>query len=285
MKILRQFTALVLIAHFLFTPMLLAQTTLVPPTGFQSPLSSGVSNLRIVSQSADGTEIVLTMDYSYDGFGGSTVRLLPLFEKKGVKEASGWFGSDPVAVARGKGLISIKAKYFNDEAGVPPEITTDRVSILMINSAGTSLLNRTPFLKNIKWGRPDAPPGKAPPPLVGFAPAPDPQRQEKARQEATLRAEAQLKAEQEAARRREAEEKARQEAASREEARVKAAQEAAKLAEERRAAEAKAVAEAKEREIARLKAEQEALRLTEEKRVADARAVQEAKAREQMPRE
>src|SRR6185436_16165816 len=102
---------------------------------------------------------------------GATVKLFPLFEKKGQKEVTSWFGSDPVTIGRGKGLISLKAKYFNDEVGVPPEVATDRVFILMVNQTGTILLSRILFLKTIKWGSPDAKPPTVAAPVVGIVPA------------------------------------------------------------------------------------------------------------------
>src|SRR5437773_2041486 len=145
MRLLRQIVAVVLILHFIFTPVLLAQPVILPQTPFGGSVQTGITNLRIVSQSPDGTEIVLAMDYSYDGMGGTTAKLLPLFEKKGQKEVSSWFGADPVTVGRGKGLVSLKAKYFNDEAGVPPEVVTDRVFILVINQTGTIQITRVPF--------------------------------------------------------------------------------------------------------------------------------------------
>jgi hypothetical protein len=91
---------------------LVAQPVLTQPGPFQGRPSTGVANLRITSQSADGTEAVLTMDCGYDGFGGPTALVIPVIEKRGQKGVAVWFGADPVGIGIGKTLISIKVKYF-----------------------------------------------------------------------------------------------------------------------------------------------------------------------------
>src|SRR5688572_13053571 len=44
---------------------------------------SGISNLKIVHQSADGAEVTLNFDYTYDGLAGPTAKLIAVIEKRG----------------------------------------------------------------------------------------------------------------------------------------------------------------------------------------------------------
>src|SRR5258708_2529413 len=142
MKVLHHFISIML-ALQLSLGSLLAQPVMVQQSPFQSPTGTGITNLRLINQSPDGTEALLTMDYSYDGRLGPSVQIVPLFEKKDQKGVSAWFGADPVTVGQGRGPVSVKSKYFNDEPGVPPQLTTDRVIILMLNQNGTVILGRT----------------------------------------------------------------------------------------------------------------------------------------------
>src|SRR5205823_2300279 len=123
MKFVKIFVAWLVAIQLALAP-ILAQPLLIQPN--MRPLGgSGVSNLRVIEQSKDGTEVLLGMDVMYDGFGGQTAQVVPLIEKRDQKGVSKWFGADPITVAIGKGPISIKVRYFNDEEGVPPELTTD----------------------------------------------------------------------------------------------------------------------------------------------------------------
>ncbi|MEW6159225.1 MAG: hypothetical protein AB1813_17505, partial [Verrucomicrobiota bacterium] len=196
MKFLKSLTTGILIAHLGLSP-LLAQPVLSPQNPFQPTVGSGITNLRVTKQSEDGTEALLTMEYTYDGFGGNTTQIVPLIGKKGQKGVSAWFGSDPVTVGRGRGIVTVKVRYFNDEFGVPPEFTSDRLEILLLNQAGNAIVSRVPFLKTIKWGSPNAKP--APPPsdamllVHGDNAASELAKQKEA--EAKAREEARLKAE------------------------------------------------------------------------------------------
>jgi hypothetical protein len=305
MKRLEQITIWMLIAQLSGVLPLIAQPILIQPGnsfGARQPIGSGVENLRVVEQSADGTEAQLTMDYSYDGFSGAIAQLLPVIGKKGQKGVSAWFGSDPVTVGQGRGTITIKIRYFNDEPGVPPMFTSDQVRILILNQQGTAILTAIPFLKTIKWGSPNALPVTPSQPPLASNPAPDPAvlaREAEARRAAEANARAEIErrelarqaAEAEALARRQAEEKARAEALAREEARKKAETETARLAQEKAAAdqlarerqiaEAQRAAEEKAREEARIKAEAEAARLAAEKREAEAKALAAEQARKE----
>src|SRR6476646_2898637 len=59
---------------------------------------SGISNLKIVDQAPDGTEVTLSFDYTYDGIAGPTAKIIAVVEKRGEKGISGWFGCDPAVV-------------------------------------------------------------------------------------------------------------------------------------------------------------------------------------------
>jgi len=273
MSLLRSFTQ-ALCAFGLSLSPVVAQPVLTQPGSFQGRPTTGVTNLRITSQSADGSEAVLTMDCGYDGFGGPTALVVPVIEKRGQKGVAAWFGADPVAVGVGKALISIKVKYFNDEAGVPPQFTSDSLRVLVLNRSGTAILSSIPFLKTIKWGSAEAKPAQ-----IALAQAPVSAEAVGSAAKSRQEAEAQARA------RREAQEKARAEAKASETARAKAeieakarqkTEEESRLLAERRA---RLEADRKGREEARLIAEAEAKRLTEEKRAADSKARSEAKVR------
>ena len=134
------------------------QPVLIQPNRNQPVFGSGVNNLRVVSQSPDGTDVLLAMDYTYDGFGGQTALIFPVIDKKDQKGVSGWFGADPVTVVVGKGQISIKVKYFNDEAGVPPQFTSDRIRMLFVNNSRSAIITQSIVLKTINWGSAGAKP-------------------------------------------------------------------------------------------------------------------------------
>jgi hypothetical protein len=284
-----------------------AQPILIQPQGQQAFGGTSLSNLRVRNQSADGTETILTVDFSYDGVTSPTARILPVITDKKQPKISGWFGANPVSVSAGRGTISLRVKFFNDEPGVPPELTTDHVKIVMLTDGGNAIISQGLFAHTIKWGSPNARPAKVPAvetpvetPNQAQAQAREKARQEaeaklitdekaqaeaKAREEARLKAQAEAKARQEAEVKRIADEKAQAEAKAREEARLKAQAEAKarQEAEAKRIADEKAQAEAKAREEARLKteAESKARQEAEAKRIADEKAQVEAKAREE----
>ena len=274
---------------------LFAQPILIQPNdpfGQRPVIGMGVENLRVVEQSADGTEALLTMDYSYDGFAGTTAKIVPMIGKKGQRGVSGWFGSDPVTIGRGSGTISIKVKYFNDEPGVPPMFTSDQVQVFILNQTGTARLFAVPFLKTIKWGHPSTKPAatSATAPALSRMSADEARKlaeekrvaEERARGEAELREKARLQAEAEAKARQEAEKRALAEAIDREEAQRKAEEEAKRIAAELKRAEEKRLAEAREREDARKAAEALEKQLAEEKRLAEERVRKEAEAKERV---
>ena len=288
---------------FWFSGILSAQ---VQPFDTLRPGTS-ISNVRVGNQSRDGTEATLIMDVSYDGSRGSTAVLIPKFEKKGQKEVSSWFGADPVTIGQGKGTISIKAKYFNDEPGVPTQLTTDTIRVLVLNDSRSAILSGSTVLKTIKWGSAQGTPKVQPASTTtsGIDPSSEQTRaQEALRQAAAAEAKAQaellerekarvaaeaeakrlesekLKAEAEA--RRLGELKASQEAAARQRELERQQAEADARAQEklRIDAETKARAEAAAREQARLKAEAETIRLAQEQKKAEEKARLEAETKE-----
>ncbi len=270
--------ALPCLATWLGATFLSAQPVLNSQNSFRPQSGTGITNLRVTRQSADGTEVVLTMDYAYDGLAGPNAQAIPLIEKKDQKGVSAWFGADPVAVGIGRGVISLTVKYFNDEPGVPPALTTDRLRILLLNQSGTAILTSIPFLKSIKWGDPKAKqvPLPAPPPTLA-------QNKREAEAEARRQTEAETARRKEVAQLalteavalREADQKQKDEAKALEMARLRAEREAARLAEEKR----KRGDELKAREEAARRAEADAQRLAEERRVAQEKAQAEAQAR------
>jgi hypothetical protein len=237
-----------------------AQPVLIHPLD-QSFGSTGFSNLRVRSQSADGTEAVLTVDFSYDGFSGPSARILPVITDKKQPKVSHWFGANPVSISSGRGTISIRVKFFNDEPGVPAELTTDHVNILLLTDGGNVKISEGRFAQAIKWGNPKAQPAKV---QAVETPVETPnQAQAQAEEKSRIEAEAKQLADLQAEAKRIADERARQEA------------EAKLLADQQ--AEAKRIADEKARHDAEAKrlADQHA----EAKRIADERARQEAEAK------
>ncbi|HEY3863925.1 MAG TPA: hypothetical protein VGO59_18775 [Verrucomicrobiae bacterium] len=237
-----------------------AQPILVYPQGVYSQgqafAGASLSNLRVRNESTYSTEMILTVDFSYDGLHGSSARIVPVITDKKTAHVSRWFGANPVLVGTGRGTISFPVKFFNDEPGAPSELTTDHVKILMLTEGANTLISQGIFARSLKWGGTPAAASVAAP-LANAASAEAGQAEEKARQEAAakteagarLKALADERARQEAAAKRLAEEQSAAEAAAK--ARTEA--EASRLAEEK----AKAEADAKALEAARQKAEVE----------------------------
>lgn len=239
---------------------ILQQSPFRPPTG------DSVQNLRVTQQSPDGAEVILTMDFSYDGSRGPTALILPVIEKKGQPGAAAWFGSDPVTVGQGRGTVSAKVRFFNDESGVPAQISTDRVRILILNDSARIPLTSIPFLKTIQWGNPNLKPQPSVATTSSIPTASKPDKEAPRRQaEAAALAEAQARAQAQAS----------------EKARLEAEAQAKQLAEEKQRAEQKVKAETEAREQARLKADAYAKQLAEEKQQAEEKAKVEAAAREE----
>jgi len=272
----------------LFALSMRAQPILISPQN-QTIGANSVSNLRILKQTPDGAETVLTVEFSYDGMSGATARIIPVITDKNQPKASAWFGADPVSVGTGHGTVSLRVRFFNDEPGVPPELTTDHVRVMMLSEGGNAIISQGIFSRTIKWGNPNATAATSPPP-ENQAQTPL-QSEEKANAEAKVAEEARLKAiaeekaRQVAEAKRVAEEKAKAEAKAAEEARLRtiAEEKARQEAEAKRIADEKAKAEAKAAEEARLKAiaEEKARQEAEAKRVADEKAKAEAKAAEE----
>ncbi len=137
---------------------LCARQILLQPQGRGATIVNNISNLRVGRQSADGTELELTMEVTYDGLRGPTVRIVPIISDRKKAEVSHWFGAETKVVGQGKGTISLKVKFFNDEPGVPPELTTDRIRLIMLSDSGNSVVSESPVLKTIKWGNPNIKP-------------------------------------------------------------------------------------------------------------------------------
>ena len=90
---------------------------LLPASALAQASGNAIKNLHAVKQSADGTEVTFTLDYSYDGSSGATARLLPVIAEKDQRKVSSFFGADPVSIPTGSGNISITVKFFNDDPG------------------------------------------------------------------------------------------------------------------------------------------------------------------------
>ena len=277
MNVLRRLLLLILVCLAGTRPVA-GQPVLIQPNRPQPVFGSGFNNLRVISQSPDGTEVSLGMDYTYDGFGGQTALIFPVIERKDQKGVSGWFGADPVTVTVGKGQISIKVKYFNDEAGVPPQFTSDRIRLLFVNNSRSAIITQNVVLKTINWGSADAKP------ILGQKlPAPPPDKAT-AEQQALTASDAEAKAREQARVATEAEANARTEADVREKARIAAETESKRLTAARLKAEAEAkrLTELKSKPEADEKARQAALaeakRFTDEKAKSDERIRIEAEA-------
>ncbi|HXR07617.1 MAG TPA: hypothetical protein VN765_09825, partial [Candidatus Acidoferrum sp.] len=225
-----------------------ARQILIQPQGRGATAVNGISNVRVGKLSDDGTDLELTVDVTYDGMRGPNVRVVPIISDAKKPQVSRWFGAETKVVGQGKVTISIKVKFFNDEPGVPPELTTDRIRLMMLSESGNSVVSENPVIKTIKWGNPN------------FKPAPLAQSAPTAADEAKA---AQLAADKKAA-----EDKARAD----ELARIQKAEEdrLAKVAADKKAAEDKAKAD----ELARIqKAEQDRLaKVAADKKAAEDKA-------------
>ena len=255
----------------------LAQAVLDAPGNLfqqQRQQFNGFSNLRVSKKSADGREAELTMNYSYDGRVGLTAQAFPVIAKRKEAGVSGWFGADPVTINRGRGTVTFKVTYFNDEIGVPPEVETDRVRVWMVNSGGTARIADIPFIKKIQWGDPSA---------IATRPAPvltlskEEVVREAAEAEAVAAAEAKLAAEAEARARAKAEALARQKAEAEQRAKLLADQKAAEAAAKARLEEEKRQAERERLEAERRAQEEARLAAERAKREAERLAQEEAK--------
>lgn len=130
-----------------------AQPVLIPNSQLKPAIGgNSISHVRIVSSGDGGTEAQLTMHYKYDGLHGNSVRLIPMIQSSTVPGAHRWFGVDPVEVPRGKGIVSMKIRFFNDEADVPARVVTDRIRVLFVHSNGHLVISTIPVLKTIRWG-------------------------------------------------------------------------------------------------------------------------------------
>ncbi len=249
-------------------------------TPFKMPAGIEFSNLRLVRQSADKTEAVLAFQYRYDGSAGAAAQIALVLEKHGEKSVSSWFGAEPLVVGTGRAPLSVKVKYFADEPGVPPEFTTDRVRVLLLNNSGNTIVASALFLRTIHWGRPSSKQTTAKNPLpiapMGELTTPEKALQqaqpERDRQAADLAA-AQAEAERLRKEKQTEQARAEAEAAARAKAMADAKAEAEKIAEEKRQAEAKA----REEEQARLKAKEQADALAHQEDEAKAKADAEAR--------
>src|SRR3954462_13071056 len=98
--------------------LLVAWWNIVPPAIAQSrpftqPGLPGVSKIgvsiqypRVVEQSADGTDVLLGINFSYDGFAGTSVILQPVVKDSHDPHVSFHFVAPPVTIGRGQGIIN-----------------------------------------------------------------------------------------------------------------------------------------------------------------------------------
>ena len=112
---------------------------------------SSLSNLRLLKQSANGTEAVLTLSFVYDGLRGPTALLLPMITDRKDSKIAGWFGANPVTTFLLR-TISLKSDFSSDDPGVPSELTTDHVRILMLTDGGNAVISEGIFPVTIRWG-------------------------------------------------------------------------------------------------------------------------------------
>src|SRR5688572_12095338 len=104
MKALKQFAVWVLVFQLSGLGPLFAQPVFdgIDPFNQRSAVGMGAENLRVAQQTPDGTEALITLDYTYDGFAGPVALILPVIGKRGQRSVGAWFGSDPVTVGRGR---------------------------------------------------------------------------------------------------------------------------------------------------------------------------------------
>jgi len=101
-----------------------AQPILVQPRGRGTTVVNDISNVRVTTPSADGTELVLMMDVSYDGVRGPTARIVPIISDRKNPAVSHWFGADTKVVGQGRSTVSVKVSMPDAslKRPVPPVI-------------------------------------------------------------------------------------------------------------------------------------------------------------------
>lgn len=258
-----------------------AQPVLIQPNDpFQRPATgTSISNLRVFNQSANGTELVLAMDYSYDGQRGMVASLLPVIEKRDQKGVSAWFGSDPVTIGAGRGPIAMRVRFFNDEPGVPTGLTTDRVRIMVLDQSGRAVIGGNVFLKTIRWGT-DAQVQLPEPKIARGSSERKSREKTEDRSQAEAEQQAKAKAAQEADDRKQAEQQAKAEEKRAAQEKRDAERQAKTEAEAKRKADEKARAEAEAQERQERQQKAEAARQAEREEAAR-KAAAEAKARQE----
>lgn len=114
---------------------------------------TGAADLTVANRSQDGTEAVLGIQYAYSGGAGVTARIIALVSQEGNPESARWFSHDPITVVRGQGRLQVSVRFREDLPDAPREITTDRVTIRILNSTNNVILSSTPFPVRLQWGK------------------------------------------------------------------------------------------------------------------------------------
>ncbi|MCL5098467.1 MAG: hypothetical protein M1608_13250 [Candidatus Omnitrophica bacterium] len=131
---------------------LTAQPIVIHPEIFTPQAPNGFSYLRVAGQTNNGTELLLVVNYVYNGLNGPTAKIVPVIKSSRQKGIAAWFETEPVTIGQGRGQIALRIKYLNDKPGVPPQFTSDRIEILLLNSSGNSIIGTGLFLRTIHWG-------------------------------------------------------------------------------------------------------------------------------------
>ena len=246
--------------------------------GQSTVIGTGAQNLRVFPENRERTVYQLTIDYTYDSSGGSTrAEIVPVIGKRNQEGVSGWFGCNPVTIGPGRGTVTLRVTFFNDEPGVPAAFTSDQVQILFFNPAGTAVLSSVPFLQTIKWGSGDTRT------TAKSQIKDDRAARRRASEEAKGQEKARQRAQTESKKSKAAEEKSRAAVLALDGAHTRTLTEAHRLAEEMQRLQMKHLAKEKKREEEQQKAAAEAERLRKEqsqaKNTSNAKALQEDRKR------
>jgi protein involved in polysaccharide export with SLBB domain len=118
---------------------------------FQRQAHLSILNLRVLSQSADGAEVVFRVDYNYDTFGAPPAQLTAVVESRDKQQVSKQFESKPAMVDMGRSFAQLKVRLREDAADTANPLVTDKVIIWASNTWNKSVISVVSFPRSITW--------------------------------------------------------------------------------------------------------------------------------------
>lgn len=135
-------------------------------------LDNSLRVLRVLANSTNATEVVLSLQYHYTGLAGPIARIVPVITQTSQNGSANWFRSPGVTVSQGQGPVSVKVKFRGGESDVPAGAKTDQVVVRMLSSNGQIVLATAALPQTIYWGAglsPSEPSTETTPPNVAVS--------------------------------------------------------------------------------------------------------------------